>query len=295
MSGYATRIDALDRWLAEDDISEVMITGDGSVWVEGPGGISRTGKVSADETMLAVERLTRYSGRRVDLSSPVVDISLPDGSRACVVLPPVAVDGPTVCIRRFAAAAWPLTSFARPDQVRELRHLVTGRANIVVSGATTSGKTSLLNSLVRLVSPRERIVVVEDTTELRLGHPHVVRLQTRPAGTEGSGEVTAQGLLRTSLRLRPDRLVVGEVRGGEVLDMLLALTSGHDGCMTTVHARSARDALDRLALLAMRDHSQFARDALDDLVRTAVDAVVHLERDPSGARRVAEIIGVAGA
>jgi len=164
----------------------------------------------------------------------------------------------------------------------------------VVSGATSSGKTSLLNSLAKCVPVRERIVLIEDTTELRLEHPHVVRLQTRPPGAEGTGEVTAQHLVRASMRLRPDRLVVGEVRGGEVVDMLLALTSGHDGCLTTVHARSASDALDRMVTLAVRDHPQFAAPTVGTLVRGAIDAVVHVRRGSDGSRYVTEIMEVDG-
>lgn len=274
-------------------ISEVMVTGDGSVWSEGPHGLRRSGSMAPDQVALAIEQITRFSGRRVDLTSPIVDASLPDGSRACVVLPPVAVDGPTICIRRFAPSVLPLSAFADPATVRTLRSLVAERRNIVVSGATSSGKTTLLASLAAHVPVRERVVVIEDTTELRLDLPHVVRLQTRPGTAEGIGRVTAQDLVRASMRLRPDRLLVGEVRGGEVVDMLLALTSGHDGCMSTVHARSADHALERLAVLAMRDNPQFDRPAVRDLVAQAVDAVVHVERGTSGARMVAGVVQVA--
>lgn len=274
-------------------ISEVMVTGDGSVWSEGPHGLRRSGSMAPDQVALAIEQITRFSGRRVDLTSPIVDASLPDGSRACVVLPPVAVDGPTICIRRFAPSVLPLSAFADPATVRTLRSLVAERRNIVVSGATSSGKTTLLASLAAHVPVRERVVVIEDTTELRLDLPHVVRLQTRPGTAEGIGRVTAQDLVRASMRLRPDRLLVGEVRGGEVVDMLLALTSGHDGCMSTVHARSADHAFERLAVLAMRDNPQFDRPAVRDLVAQAVDAVVHVERGTSGARMVAGVVQVA--
>lgn len=285
---------ALDPWM-DGDVQEVMVTGDGTVWTEENGAIRRAGSLTPLQVSQSIERVTRFSGRRVDLNSPVVDLQLPDGSRACIVLPPVAVDGPTLCIRRFARDVLPLGAFAGLEDVRRLRSLVTGRANIVVSGATSSGKTSLLNSLARCVPVRERIVLIEDTTELRLEHPHVVRLQTRPPGAEGTGEMTAQHLVRASMRLRPDRLVVGEVRGGEVVDMLLALTSGHDGCLTTIHARSAADALDRMTTLALRDHSQFAASTVDALVRSAIDAVVHVRRGADGSRRVTEILGVDGA
>ena len=285
---------ALDPWM-DGDVQEVMVTGDGTVWTEENGTIRRAGSLTPLQVSQSIERVTRFSGRRVDFSSPVVDLQLPDGSRACIVLPPVAVDGPTLCIRRFARGVLPLGAFAGLEDVRRLRSLVTGRANIVVSGATSSGKTSLLNSLARCVPVRERIVLIEDTTELRLEHPHVVRLQTRPPGAEGTGEITAQHLVRASMRLRPDRLAVGEVRGGEVVDMLLALTSGHDGCLTTVHARSAADALDRMVTLAMRDHPQFAASTVGALVRGAIDAVVHVRRGTDGSRRVTEILEVDGA
>ena len=273
-------------------VNEVMIMGSGSVWVEGERGLRHAGSIPPDQVALAIEQITRFSGRRVDMTSPIVDACLPDGSRACVVLPPVAVDGPTICIRRFAGSVFPLSAFTDPATSRGLRSLVSSRRNIVVSGATSSGKTSLLASLAAHVPARERLVVIEDTTELRIDHPHVVRLQTRPGTTEGIGRVTAQDLVRASMRLRPDRLVVGEVRGGEVVDMLLALTSGHEGCMSTVHARSAQDALERLAMLAMRDNPQFDPSTLRGLVAQAIDAVVHVERDPNGLRRVADVLQV---
>jgi pilus assembly protein CpaF len=283
---------ALEPWM-QGDAQEVMVTGDGTVWTEENGTIRRAGSLTPLQVSQSIERITRFSGRRVDLTSPVVD--LPDGSRACIVLPPVAVDGPTICVRRFARGVLPLGAFAGLEDVRHLRSLVTDRANIVVSGATSSGKTSLLNSLARCVPVRERLVLIEDTTELRLEHPHVVRLQTRPPGAEGTGEITAQHLVRASMRLRPDRLVVGEVRGGEVVDMLLALTSGHAGCLTTIHARSAADALDRMVTLALRDHPQFTAATVGALVRGAIDAVVHVRRGPEGARSVAEIMEVRSA
>ena len=271
------------------DVNEVMVMGNGEVWVEGPRGLRPGGSIGSGDVALAIEQITRFSGRRVDMTSPIVDARLPDGSRACVVLPPVAVDGPTICIRRFASTVLPLSAFAEPIIVRTLRSLVAQRRNIVVSGATSSGKTTLVSSLAAHVPGRERFVVIEDTTELRIDHPHVVRLQTRPGTAEGIGRVTAQDLVRASMRLRPDRLIVGEVRGGEVVDMLLALTSGHDGCLSTVHARSPGDALDRLAVLAMRDNPQFDRRSMNELVRQAIDVVVHVERTASGERAVTAV------
>lgn len=285
-----TGLGPLQAHMEADDVREVMVTADGRVWVEGRTGIRSAGTITAEQLSLVIERITRFSGRRVDLSSPVVDVRMSDGSRACVVLPPVSVDGPTLSIRRFTREVLPLHAFTHGEGVQQLRQLVAERANIVVSGATSSGKTSLLGSLVATVPPRERIVIVEDTTELNPPNPHVVRLQTRPPTADGLGRVTARDLVRASLRLRPDRVVVGEVRGGEVVDMLVALTSGHDGCMTTVHARSADDARERLVTLALRDNPQFDRATLRDLVDRAVDAVVHLQRNRDGSRRIAEVI-----
>ena len=277
----------LQPHMESPDVKEIMVTSGRRVWVEGRGGIRAAGELTTEQVHTVIERITRFSGRRVDLTSPMVDVRLDDGSRACVVLPPVAVDGAVICIRRFTRSVLPLTAFTDHDGVQELRRLIATRANVVVSGATSTGKTSLLASLMAAVPPRERIVVVEDTTELDPPNPHLVRLQTRPATADGVGAVSARDLVRASMRLRPDRLVVGEVRGGEVVDMLVALTSGHDGCLSTVHARSAADARERLITLALRDNPQFDRQALVALVHQAVDAVVHLERLPDGARSVA--------
>lgn len=279
----------LQQHMETDGVREIMVTGGGRVWVEGSAGIRPAGTLTGDETAAVIERITRFTGRRADLTSPVVDVRMEDGSRACVVLPPVAVDGPTVCIRRFTRSVLPLSAFTDNDGVTALRALVRSRANIVVSGATSTGKTSLLAALVAAVPLRERIVTVEDTTELDPPNPHVVRLQTRPSSADGVGAVSARDLVRASMRLRPDRLVVGEVRGGEVVDMLVALTSGHDGCMSTVHARSAADARSRLVTLALRENPQFGHVALETLVHDAIDAVVHLERLGDGSRRVASI------
>ena len=277
----------LQPHMESPDVKEIMVTSGRRVWVEGRGGIRAAGELTTEQVHTVIERITRFSGRRVDLTSPMVDVRLDDGSRACVVLPPVAVDGAVICIRRFTRSVLPLTAFTDHAGVQELRRLIATRANVVVSGATSTGKTSLLASLMAAVPPRERIVVVEDTTELDPPNPHLVRLQTRPATADGVGAVSARDLVRASMRLRPDRLVVGEVRGGEVVDMLVALTSGHDGCLSTVHARSAADARERLITLALRDNPQFDRQALVALVHQAVDAVVHLERLPDGARSVA--------
>ena len=242
----------------------------------------------------ALEQILAPIGRRLDRASPTVDARLPDGSRVCAAIPPVAVDGVTVAIRRFAVRAIPSTAFAPPDVVDLLARLVHGRCNIVVSGATSSGKTTLLNALAGLVGEGERIVTLEDLAELRLAHDHVVRLETRPASPDGVGEVTLAELLRTALRLRPDRLVVGEVRGSEAVDLLQAMNTGHDGSLATVHANSADDAVDRLASLVVRCVPGWPIDDVRAHVGRAIDVIVHVGRDAEGRRRVAHIAELSG-
>ena len=281
---------SLQRWLDDPDIEEVMVVAGTSLWVAGPGGMSRVGDLTTSEVMHCIETISRSAGRRVDLLAPVLDARFDDGSRACVVMPPVSLGGPTISVRKFAARIPPLASFGDPRCTDALRRLIEDRANVVVAGATSTGKTTLLSSVASRFDTDERIVCAEDTAEIRFDHPHVVRLQTRPPSAEGHGAVTLGDLVRTSLRLRPDRLVVGEVRGSEALDMLLALSSGHRGCWSTVHATSARGALGRLGSLVAREAPQWGLDAAARMVDEAVDAVVHLRRDPTGRRRVAEIL-----
>ena len=281
---------SLQRWLEDPDIEEVMVVAGTSLWVAGPRGMSRVGDLTTSEVMHCIETISRSAGRRVDLLAPVLDARFDDGSRACVVMPPVSLGGPTISVRKFAARIPPLASFGDPRCTDALRRLIEDRANVVVAGATSTGKTTLLSSVASRFDTGERIVCAEDTAEIRFDHPHVVRLQTRPPSAEGHGAVTLGDLVRTSLRLRPDRLVVGEVRGSEALDMLLALSSGHRGCWSTVHATSARGALGRLGSLVAREAPQWGLDAAARMVDEAVDAVVHLRRDPTGRRRVAEIL-----
>lgn len=267
-----------------------MVVAGTSLWVAGPLGMTKVGDLTPPEVMHCVEMISRSAGRRVDLLAPVLDARFEDGSRACVVMPPVSLGGPTVSVRKFAARIPPLASFGDPRCTDALRRLVEDRANVVVAGATSTGKTTLLSSVASRFDAGERIVCAEDTAEIRFDHPHVVRLQTRPASADGHGAVTLGDLVRASLRLRPDRLVVGEVRGSEALDMLLALSSGHRGCWSTVHATSARGALVRLGSLVAREAPQWGLDAAARMVDEAVDAVVHLRRDPGGRRRVGEIL-----
>ena len=285
----------LEPLLTDPSVSEVMVNGPGPVWVERDGTISRSG-VSLDRAAvdLVIERIVSPLGRRVDQLTPCVDGRLPDGSRVHVAVPPVAVDGPYVTIRRFVVRDVALEMFADPPVVALLEELVDRRANVVVSGGTGAGKTTLLNALAGRISPRQRVITIEDAAELRLEHPHVVRLEARPESREGGGAVTIRDLVRNALRMRPDRLVVGEVRGPEALDLLHALNTGHAGCLSTVHANSPVDALRRLAALAAAADERLGVDALRDHVTAAIDAIVHLGRARDGIRRLAEVAEVTG-
>ena len=281
--------------LADPSVSEVMINGPGPVWIERGGSVSRSA-VSLDRAAvdLVIERIVAPLGRRVDQLTPCVDGRLPDGSRVHVAVPPVAVDGPYVTIRRFVVPDVALELFAVAPVVGLLEKLVDRGANIVVSGGTGAGKTTLLNALAGRVSPRHRMITIEDAAELQLEHPHVVRLEARPESREGGGAVTIRDLVRNALRMRPDRLVVGEVRGPEALDLLHALNTGHAGCLATVHANGPVDALRRLAALAAAADERLGVAAVRDHVASAIDAVVHVGRFDGGARRVAAVAEVDG-
>jgi pilus assembly protein CpaF len=289
----------LEILLADPQVEEVMVNGPDRVFVERGGRIEATSIAFADEEELrnAIERILAPLGRRVDELSPMVDARLADGSRVNVVIPPLAIDGPAISIRRFGAER------PGPDRLVEigtldlgqrarLEEAVRGRRSILVSGGTGSGKTTLLNALSGFVGPEERVVTIEDAAELRLQQPHVVRLESRPAGVEGRGEVTIRDLLRNALRMRPDRIVIGEVRGPEALDLLTALNTGHDGALSTVHANSPRDAIARLETLALMAGVGLPHEAIAEQVRRGIDLVVHLRRMPDGSRRVTEIMEV---
>ena len=285
----------LEPLLADPSVSEVMINGPGPVWIERGGAISRS-PVSLDRAAvnLVIERIVSPLGRRVDQLTPCVDGRLPDGSRVHVAVPPVAVDGPYVTIRRFVVPDVALELFTVPPVVALLEELVDRGANIIVSGSTGAGKTTLLNALAGRVSPRHRVVTIEDAAELRLEHPHVVRLEARPESREGGGEVTIRDLVRNALRMRPDRMVVGEVRGPEALDLLHALNTGHAGCLSTLHANGPVDALRRLTALAAAADERLGVAAVRDHAASAIDAVVHVGRAEGGGRRVAAVAEVGG-
>jgi pilus assembly protein CpaF len=283
----------LERWLHDPAVTEVMVNAGRDIWIEREGRLQHVGHIRTSTVLAVIEHVLAPTGRRLDRSHPSVDARLPDGSRLCAIIEPIAVDGPCVAIRRFAAHAIPLTEFASAHVVRMLEQLVRARCNVVVSGATSSGKTTLLNALAQLVEPTCRVITLEDVAELRLRHPHVVRLETREATPDGVGDVSLEHLLRVALRLRPDRLVVGEVRGAEAVHLLQALNTGHDGSLCTVHANNASDALARLATLVVQHADGWPLAAVHHHVARAVDAVVHVARSPAGDRRVVEVAEVA--
>jgi pilus assembly protein CpaF len=289
----------LEELLADPAVEEVMVNGPAPVFVERRGRVEPA-RVAFDEEELrnAIERILAPLGRRVDELSPMVDARLADGSRVNVVIPPLAVDGPALSIRRFGADRPGPEELVRSGSLRaEQRELlaaaVGARRSVLVSGGTGSGKTTLLNALSSFIDPGERVVTIEDAAELRLQQPHVVRLESRPAGVEGRGEVTIRDLLHNALRMRPDRIVIGEVRGAEALDLLTALNTGHAGALSTVHANSPADALARLETLALMAGVGLPHPAIAEQVRRGIDLVVHLERHADGSRRVSEIAEVA--
>jgi pilus assembly protein CpaF len=289
----------LEVLLADPSVEEVMVNRHDCIYVERRGLLEPTDVSfdSEEELRDAIERVLAPLGRRVDELSPMVDARLADGSRVNVVIPPLAIDGPALSIRRFGAkrpgpdelvALGTLTA----EQRQLLEEAVAARRSVLVSGGTGSGKTTLLNALSSFIGAGERVVTIEDAAELRLQQPHVVRLESRPAGVEGRGEVTIRDLLRNALRMRPDRIVIGEVRGVEALDLLTALNTGHDGALSTVHANSPADALSRLETLVLMAGVGLSHATVAEQVRRGIDLVVHLQRRADGSRRVSEIAEV---
>ena len=294
----------LEPLLGDPTVDEVMVNGPEHVWVERDGRIEPTAACFAGESDLrhAIERILAPLGRRVDEAEPLCDARLPDGSRVNVVVAPLALDGSVLTIRRFRRRGFgPDDLVANATWSQPLRDLlesaVRARCNVLISGGTGSGKTTTLNALTEFIGAHERIVTVEDAAELRLRHPHVVRLEARPASLEGRGEVTVRRLVRNALRMRPDRIVVGEVRGAEALDMLSAMSSGHDGSLSTVHAGSPEEALRRVETLALMAGLGLPHEAVREQVAGALDLVVHQARMHDGTRRVvavSEVVRVAG-
>jgi pilus assembly protein CpaF len=294
----------LEPLLRDPVVEEIMVSGTAPVWIEREGRLEPTTVRFASEAQLrhAIERILAPLGRRVDESEPLCDGRLPDGSRVNVVLPPLALDGPALTIRRFRARGFSADDLVAagtlPAPLADfLARAVRSRCTILVCGGTGSGKTTTLNALSGFIPPGERVVTIEDSAELRLRRPHVIRLEARPPNVEGRGEVTIRRLVRNALRMRPDRIVVGEVRGAEALDMLTALTTGHDGSLSTIHAGDAAEALRRLETLALMAGLGLPHAAIREQVADAIDLVVVQARGSDGARRVvgvSEVVRVAG-
>jgi pilus assembly protein CpaF len=296
----ALGLGVLEPLLADESITEIMVNGAKSIFIERRGRVERHGASFASEEQLyqTIDRIVSLVNRRVDESSPMVDARLPTGERVNVIIPPLSLDGPTVTIRRFprpfrmhelvAPQDGRVQSLSEPTALL-LAACVRARFNVVVSGGTGSGKTTFLNALSGMVPANERIITIEDAAELQLQQEHVIRLESRPPNVEGEGRVSIRDLVRNSLRMRPDRIIVGEVRGGETLDMLQAMNTGHEGSLVTVHANTADDALGRLETLASMSETVLPLETLRDQINSAVDVVVHLERAVDGTRRVVEV------
>jgi pilus assembly protein CpaF len=290
----------LEELLADPSVEEVMVNGHERVYVERAGRIEPAPVVFASEREVreAIERILAPTGRRVDELTPMTDARLADGSRVNVVVPPLAVDGPVISIRRFGPerpgpAELVASGSVTTEAAELLETAVRDRRTILVSGGTGSGKTTLLNALSAWIDPAERVITIEDAAELQLRQPHVVRLESRPASVEGRGEVTIRDLLRNALRMRPDRVVIGEVRGAEALDLLTALNTGHEGALSTLHANSPADALRRLETLVLMADVGLPHAAIREQVARGIDLIAHLRRDPDGARRLVAIAEVA--
>lgn len=291
----------LEPYLADPTVTEIMVNADDAIYVERAGRLCLTDSrfVAADHLRQVIEKIVAAVGRRIDESSPMVDARLPDGSRVNAIIPPLAVDGPMLTIRKFAKTAFGASDLigfkTLNDQSAEfLDACVRGKRNILISGGTGTGKTTLLNVVSSFIPTDERIVTIEDAVELRLLQRHVIRLEARPANVEGKGQILIRDLVRNSLRMRPDRIVVGEVRGGEALDMLQAMNTGHEGSLSTLHANTPRDALSRLETMVLMSGLDLPIRAIREQIGSAIDLIVHLERLRDGSRRVVEIAEITG-
>ncbi len=291
----------VDRFLADATITEVMVNGTDPIYVERDGAIEETTSrfMSDDHLRRVIERIVAQVGRRIDESSPMVDARLADGSRVNAVIPPLAVDGPMLTIRKFSRDPLQVDDLVRlgtftPTVADFVAVCVRAGLNVLVSGGTGTGKTTLLNVLSSFVPGDERIVTIEDAVELQLRQRHVVRLEARPPNAEGRGQVTIRDLVRNSLRMRPDRIIVGEVRGAEALDMLQAMNTGHDGSLSTVHSNSPRDALARIETMVLMAGIDLPSRAIREQVSSALDLIVHLQRFRDGSRRITQITEVGG-
>ena len=289
----------LERLLADDSVTEIMVNGPFDIWVERQGRLYQTTVRFNDDSHLRriINKMVAQVGRRIDESSPMVDARLPDGSRVNAVIPPLSLSGPLVTIRKFANKRLDLQEMIRLGTMSEatvdfLQRCIAAQLNILISGGTGTGKTTLLNALSAAISDSERIVTIEDAAELALKQTHVLRLEGRPKNIEGQGEITIRDLVRNALRMRPDRIIVGEVRGAESLDMLQAMNTGHDGSLTTVHANAPRDALARVETMVLMAGYDLPLRAIRQQIASALDLIVHLERLEDGSRRVTAVTEV---
>nr|WP_238626282.1 CpaF family protein [Aggregatilinea lenta] len=291
----------LEPLLAEDSVTEIMVNGPKNVYIERAGNLTRSNVAFEDEehVLRVLDRIVAPLGRRIDESSPTVDARLPDGSRVNAVIRPIALCGPTITIRKFSKRPFTVEDLIRfgsmtPEIAEFLRACVIGKLNMVVSGGTGSGKTTLLNVLSSFIPNDERIITIENAAELQLRQEHVVTLESRPSNIEGRGEVSIRDLVVNSLRMRPDRIVVGECRSGEALDMLQAMNTGHEGSLTTLHSNSPRDTLSRLEVMCLMAGMDLPIRAIREQVASALDLIVHQERLRDGTRRIVKITDVQG-
>ncbi|MBM4431088.1 MAG: CpaF family protein, partial [Chloroflexi bacterium] len=291
----------IEPLLRDDTVTEIMVNGPKAIYVERAGRIERTSiTFDNDEHLLRIiDRIVAPLGRRVDESSPMVDARLPDGSRVNVTIPPISLVGPVLTVRKFARIPYTDEDLKAhgtltAEFIQFSRACVEARLNIIISGGTGSGKTTLLNVLSGYIPSRERIITIEDAAELQLKQEHVVTLEARPPNIEGRGQISIRELVINALRMRPDRIVVGEVRGGEALDMLQAMNTGHDGSLSTLHANTARDALRRLETMVLMSGMDLPLRAIREQVSSAIDCIVHLERMSDGSRRVVQVAEVQG-
>jgi pilus assembly protein CpaF len=289
----------LERLLDDDTVTEIMVNGPFDIWVERAGRLHRTPVRFADEDHLRriISKIVAQVGRRIDESSPMVDARLPDGSRINATIPPLSLSGPLLTIRKFGKTRLDMNALIKknallPGTAELLSKCVQARLNILIAGGTGSGKTTMLNALSASIPDNERIITIEDAAELSLNQRHVIRLEARPMNIEGEGEVSIRDLVRNSLRMRPDRIVVGEVRGGEALDMLQAMNTGHDGSLSTLHANSPRDALARLETMVMMAGYDLPLRAVREQIASALDMLIQVERMSDGSRRVVAVTEV---
>jgi pilus assembly protein CpaF len=295
-----TGLGPIEPLFRDPTISDILVNGSKEIFVERNGRLSRVAATFRNDAhvLAVIDRIVSRVGRRVDESSPMVDARLPDGSRVNAIIPPLAIDGPVLSIRRFGAGLTVQKLIDNGSLTEAMAELIAAcvgaRLNILVSGGTGSGKTTLLNAMASFIPADQRIITIEDAAELRLQQEHVVRLETRPPNAEGEGEVAARDLVKNALRMRPDRIIVGEVRSGEALDMLQAMNTGHEGSLTTIHANSPRDALSRLETMILMSGSNLPDRAMREQISSALDLVIQVSRLADGTRKVVSIVEITG-